>query len=46
MVLVVKDIGTSNEKWKARVAAHGHKDMDKDELVHNSPTIRPISLRV
>ena len=46
MVLAVKDIGTSGEKYKARVAAHGHKDNDKDNRVHNSPTIRPVSLRV
>ena len=46
MVLAVKDIGTPGEKYKARVAAHGHKDIDKDNRVHNSPTIRPISLRV
>ena len=46
MVLAVKDIGTTNEKFKARVAAHGHKDNDKENRVHNSPTIRPISLRV
>ena len=44
MVLAVKDIGTSGEKYKARLAAHGHKDKEKDDRVHNSPTIRPISL--
>ena len=46
MVLAVKDIGTANEKYKARVAAHGHKDSDKDNRVHNSPTILPVSLRI
>ena len=46
MALAVKDIGTPGEKYKARVAAHGHKDKDKDDRVHNSPTIRPVSLRV
>lgn len=46
MVLSVKDIGTSDEKYKARVAAHGHKDRDKHDRVHNSPSVRPISLRL
>ena len=46
MVLAVKDVGTENEKFKAHVAAHGHKDSDKNDRVHNSPTIRPVSLRV
>ena len=46
MVLAVKDIGTPGEKYKTRVAAHGHKDNDKENRVHNSPTIRPVSLRV
>ena len=46
MVLAVKDVGTENEKYKARVTAHGHKDSDKYNRVNNSPTIRPISLRV
>lgn len=33
MVLAVKDIGTKNEKYKARLAAHGHKDRDKNNCV-------------
>lgn len=46
MVLAVKDVGTESEKFKARLAAHGHKDREKEGRVHNSPTIRPISLRL
>ena len=46
MVLAVKYVGTENENFKARIAAHGHKDSDKDDRVHYSPTILPVSLRV
>lgn len=45
-VLVVKDIGTPEEKLKARLAAHGQKDPDKHNHVQNCLTIRPISLRI
>lgn len=46
VVLAVKDICTPNEKYKALVAAHGHKERDKDNLVHNLPSVRPISPRI
>ena len=45
IVLAVKDMGTENQKFKARVAAHGQKDSDKENRVHNSPTVRPVSLK-
>lgn len=35
MILAVKGVGTPGEKYKAPVAAHGHKDREKGRRVHN-----------
>ena len=45
-VLSIKDMGTPNEKYKARIVILGNNDSEKDDLVHNSPTIRASSLRI
>ena len=46
MVLSLKDIGTPNEKYKARIVILGNRDSEKSDLVQNSPTIRPSSIRL
>ena len=46
MVFAVKNIGTEKEKYKAHLAAHGHKDRDRHNCIQNSPPGRPISLRM
>lgn len=44
MVLAVKYCGTPRETYKALLAANVHKDMDKQNCVHNSPSLFPVSL--
>lgn len=46
MVLAVEDVGTSNEKYKSRIAAHGRKDEDKHNQVHKSTYTKSISLHI
>lgn len=45
-VLAVKNIGTKDEKAKARYIAQGHKDKDKPYMVHDTSTLRASSVRV
>ena len=45
-VLAIKHAEDGSTKLKARFVVGGHKDTMKNSLPHNSPTIRPESLRI
>ena len=44
-LLAVKNKGTEDEAYKARFVVQGHRDREKNLLVHNSPNIRQSSVR-
>lgn len=43
-ILAFKDKDTGKEVYRARFVAQGHKDMEKQYLVHNSPNLKQNSL--
>ncbi len=45
-IATIKDVETDNPIFKARFVAHGNRDSEKDELVHDSTTARQISVRL
>ena len=45
-VMTIKDVETDSPIYKARYVAHGHRDNEKNELVHNSTTARQSSTRL
>lgn len=45
-VLTLKNFSTPNEKAEARFVAHGYCDQVKNEIIHDSSTIRPSSIRI
>lgn len=45
-VLVIKDVGTGEERYKARYVVQGFDDPAKKAAVHNSPNIRHESSRL
>lgn len=45
-VVTIKDVETNSPIFKARYVIHGNKDLEKDELVHNSSTLRQYSMRM
>lgn len=46
IVLSVKDMTSTNGKFKARIVILGNHDSGKRKLVHKFRTIRPLSLRL
>lgn len=44
-VMAIKDIETDKPFYKARFVVQGHRDREKDNLVHNSTTVRHSSIR-
>jgi hypothetical protein len=45
-VMTIKDTGTDRECVKARYVIKGHKDVEKQWLVHNSPSLRQGSIKL
>lgn len=45
-VLAIKDDGTENEVYKARLAVQGHTDAEKNLLVHILPNIWQQTVRI
>lgn len=45
-VYTLKQIGSSNEKAKARLVAQGHTDIDKPYIFHDSISMKQPSLRI
>ncbi len=45
-VVTIKDVETENPIFKARFVAHGNRDSEKGQLVHDSTTARQISVRL
>ncbi len=45
-IATTKDVETDNPIFKSRFVAHGNRDSEKDELVHDSTTARQISVRL
>ena len=45
-VLAIKNPDTDEVIYKARFVVQGHKDKDKDLLIHDSPTISVSSIRI
>ena len=45
-VVTIKDIETNKPIFKARYVAHGHRDKEKKQLVHNSTTARQSTTRM
>lgn len=45
MVYEMKNIGTKEEKYKARLATGGHRDRMKKLYIHNSVNFRHVSVR-
>ncbi len=45
-VVTIKDVETENPIFKARFMAHGNRDSERDQLVHDSTTARQISVRL
>lgn len=46
MVYAIKNSGTTEERYKARLTAGGHRDREKALLIHNSQNIRHASVRL
>lgn len=44
-VMAINNIETDNPIYNARYVAHGHRDREKNELVHSSTTARQRSTR-
>ncbi|MEM1283154.1 MAG: reverse transcriptase domain-containing protein [Chlamydiota bacterium] len=44
-VITIKDVETNQPIFKARYVIHGHKDKEKDFLVHNTTNIQQSSIR-
>ena len=45
-ILAIKQPGTTNERYKARFVVQGHKDREKEYIVHTSRTIRHKNIRI
>eukprot|EP00171_Calliarthron_tuberculosum_P022791 IDg22791t1 len=45
-VISIKNCETDNPVFKARYVIHGHKDREKEELVHSSTTVQQSSTRL
>ena len=45
-VLAIKNPDTDEEIYKARFVVQGHKDKEKDFLIHDSPTISTAYIRI
>ncbi len=45
-VLAIKNVGQKDEKAKARFVVQGHRDKEKNFLVHNTTTARQSSTRI
>ncbi len=45
-VITIKDVETEKPIYKARYVMHGHKDREKDLLVHDSTTVCQSSIRM
>ena len=45
-VLTLKNSGLQTERAKARFVAQGHRDLDKEYMVHNLTTLRQSSIRL
>lgn len=46
LVLSVKHYGTDRERKKARLVAQGHKDVKKNVIVNDSPTLMKLGMRL
>ena len=43
-LIAIKDVGTGKSIFKARFVAHGHRDVEKHNLVHDSTNVRQSSV--
>lgn len=42
----IRNAGTSEQTYKAGFVVQGHRDKEKDSIIHNSPTLRHKSVRM
>ena len=45
-ILAIKQPGTPNERYKARFVVQGHKDREKNYIIHTSKTVRHKNIRI
>ncbi len=45
-IVTIKDVKTEKPTFKARFVAHDNRDSDKDQLFHDSTTVRQSCVRL